>query len=843
LNGDEEKIREKIQEWWDEPQEPAEEWEDVEKKSVKKQPPKPLVPAGGGGGFRGGGRAQGRGRGREHGRGGGGGRGGGDRRERGRGGAPTKAPHESVPPKPQEYPKTEATEPAAAPVPQQPAGIPPPATSTPTLKGAWGARSVVAPSPVAAPATPAPATIESPPRKTIQPKPEDTAPPPPDISALDVGVVSKNDPTPSGLSAPVESKPVRPAVAPSGNVWATKGSAHLIQAEKPKPPAPPTPTGVISPAVAPIAPKLTSHSSKPEESSVPVPQSPALVAPEPTLESGLPVAVAGSAWKQPAPAPSVAAQTSIEIPSSPVVPKPPISSIPTVASIEEFVPVSPKPTSAPLPPTLPSPVAPANVLNMGHWETGDGEDSQNLDFGFGSFGDNDVGSMDATTASGVASKEQTGASATSVSPARPPPGLSIGGMPPMPANAVLVHELENKLDSASLNENKEQHAPVVEERQLPTQPTQMQNPHEAHVPNPVLASGGMAQHTYGNQYGMPGMYNYTAAGNGFIGMHTPSGPVLAGGVVPQPGKPQQGGMSQGVTPGGPQSMPQQGLYGTQVPTAPSSGNGVGVGDPAAGGTEGATNPSSAGMPPGMPGGIPYANPALYYGQHQFHMGQHQGGIGYNYGYGAQFGGAVQGGFGYQQVMGQSGVYGAPHYDDQPPHQGSSHHSGGSGGYQKNSGGGYRGRNNHHNNNQYQNQYNPQQHGGYGGQPYGMGYHGDHFNQRGGYGPGGMGDPYGMQQSTGNYQAGGVHSGGGFQDEDHHKGKKGGGGHRGGNGSHNSSLPQFQQQGPPHQFGAQQGFGLQGQVSETTSAAGDGGAGGWSNQGGWSGGGTPSWQGS
>jgi hypothetical protein len=163
LNGDEEKIREKIQEWRDEPQEPAEEREDVEKKSVKKQSPKPLVPAGGGGG-----RARGRGRGREHGRGGGGGRGGGDRRERGRGGAPTKAPHESVPPKPQEYPKTEATKPAAAPVPQEPAGIPPPATSTPTLKGAWGARSVVAPSPVAAPATPAPATIESPPRKTIR---------------------------------------------------------------------------------------------------------------------------------------------------------------------------------------------------------------------------------------------------------------------------------------------------------------------------------------------------------------------------------------------------------------------------------------------------------------------------------------------------------------------------------------------------------------------------------------------------------------------------------------------------------------------------------------------------
>jgi hypothetical protein len=470
---------------------------------------------------------------------------------------------------------------------------------------------------------------------------------------------------------------------------------------------------------------------------------------------------------------------------------------------------------------------------------GDGDDSQNLDFGFGSFGaDNDA--ID-TSASPAAPKDAAEAAAAAVSPARPPPGLSLRGMPPMPESAVMVHELENKMESASLNSapKQDQAEPGLQNKPisstLPTQPTH-QHPETAAHGAQVLPSGISAQPNY-NQYGaMAGMYNYNAAaaGNGFVGIQ--AAPVLAGGVVPQhPGKPQAGGITQqSLNPNAPQTMPQQGLYGTQPPPVPSSGNAVGI-------ESATTDAAAAGIPPGMPGAIPYANPALaaaHYGQHQFYMGQHQAGIGYNYGYG-QFGGVAQGGFGYQQVMGQSQGYGAPHYDDQS-HQATSHHSGGSGGYQKTSGN-YRGRNNHHTNNQYQNQYNPQQHGGYGGQPYGMGYHGDHFNQqRGGY-PGGMGDPYGMQQQgSGNYQSGGIHSGG-FQDDDHQKGKKGGRG----NTSHNSTLQQFQQQqqqgGPPHQLGGQQPFGAQGQGSESTPSTGAGG--GWSNQaGGWSGG-APSWQGS
>jgi len=431
---------------------------------------------------------------------------------------------------------------------------------------------------------------------------------------------------------------------------------------------------------------------------------------------------------------------------------------------------------------------------MGHWETGDVADSQQLDFGFGSFGADadvvgDASSSKAVPASPAAPKEtQMNNSAPAVSPARPPPGLSLGGMPPMPESAVMVHELENKMENASLNApKKDENKPIT--TSLPTQPA------PTHAIPPVLPGAGLAQQTY-NQYGMPGMYNYNAAGTGFVGM-TPAGPVLAGGVVPQPGKPQGG------QPNVAGSLPQQGIYGSQpsVPTSTDPSNDTSASGPTPG----------AGIPPGMPGAMPYGNPALaHYGQHQFYMGQHQGGIGYNYGYG-QFGGVAQAGFGYQQVMGQNQGYGAPHYEDHS--QQPSHQTTGSGGYHKNSGG-YRGRNNHHNSNQYQNQYNPQ---GYGGQPYGMGYHGDHFNQRGGYVPGGMGDPYGMQQ--------GMHSGG-FQDDDQQKHKKGGRG--------NNSLQQFQQ-GPP-QLG-QQGFGLQGQGDAAPSS------GGWSNSqgGGWSGG-APSWQG-
>jgi len=730
MNGDEERVMAKIQEWWEEPAEQEEVWEDVNKKNLKKKDERAPVGVRGGGGRQG----PGRGRGRE--RGGGRGVGGRERGrgERGRGAPPTKTEETEAKPV-----NGEASEKPAVPVPvpaPQP-GIPVPVANAPVLKGAWGARAAAV-APVAPPA-PAP----EPTKKAPEPKVEEPVPVP--VAApLDVGLPSQSDPMPSGLKA--ESNPVaRSTPRAGGNVWATKGSAHLIRAEKPKPPPPPP----APPAPAPIV--------EPEPTPVPAVR-------ETTLESGLPSGVSdGGAWGKPAPTHKVEPAPV----SMPVVPAP------------APVPVSPEPKSAPPPP---SPAAPTNVLNMGHWETGDVGDSQNLDFGFGSFGDADDSAGKNVSASPAAQE----AAAATVSPARPPPGLSLGGMPPMPESAVMVHELENKMENATLNAQKDENK-TMSHQQAPAHATQTH----------VLPGG--PQQNY-NQYGMPGMYNYNAAGSGgFVGM-TPAGPVLAG-VPQQPGKPQ-GGVAG--------NLPQQGLYGA----VPSSGTGA----PDSNADTSAPGSAGAGIPPGMPGAIPYANPALaHYGQHQFYMGQHQGGIGYNYGYG-QFGGVAQGGFGYQQVMGQNQGYGAPHYDDHS--QQNSHQSGGSGGYHKNSGG-YRGRNNHHNN-QYQNQYNPQ----YGGQPYGMGYQGDHYNQRGGYGPGGMGDPYAMQQQ-------GVH-GGGFQDDDHQKGKKGGRG--------NNSLQQFQQ-GPPHQLGGQQGFGLQGQASESAPTSGGGAGGGWSNNqgGGWSGG-APSWQG-
>ena len=838
LGGDETKIQMKIQEWWEEPQKPQEEaWEDVNKKTI---PIKPKQSGGGSGGkFRGE-------RDRDRDRGGRGGRsdrdgGRGGRDGRGRGGRGGRGDRK-LPPQNQEHKHQPAVaaataaaqrdesnkkDPSADQPPTQRVGVPKPVTNAPVLKGAWG-------KPPVQPATPA--TRASPEKPAAQAQqPVNAAPQPPKkepvvpvAPAVEVGVVTKNDPTPAGLSSSGE----KPA-APGGNVWATKGSAHLIRAEKPKPPAP---APIASPKAAPVAPAA---SDLPEPGVDEAPTTAAVAESVSTLETGLPPAVmasppSSSAWgKDSAPK---------DIPSSPegVAIAPPIPSV-----VEEVA--APKPAAS-----KPPRPAPTNVLNMGHWETGDADDSTNLDFGFGSFGTEEA-APDASAAAPVA--------AANASPARPPPGLSIGGMPPMPANAVLVHELEHSLENTNLNTGKsDQQASHPQDKPitnpLPPQPN-AQGPGVPAGAAPVLPG----QPNYNQQYGM-GMYNYNAAaaaGSGFVGVHAPAGPFLGGvGVIPQQQQPPKaGGISPqpGATPGGPpgHSLPPGGLYG-QHAGVPSTGAtpdaGSASADAGASNAANAAAPGGPGMPPGMPGMPPY-NPALYYGQQQFLHGQHQQGMGYNYGYGAQFGG-VQGGFGYQQqVMGQTGGYGAPHYGDdqhqQGPHQGNSHGHGGSGGYQKNNGGGYRGRNNHHNNNQYQNQYNPQQHGGYGQQPYGMGYQHDQYNQqRGGYGHN-MGDPYGMQQQQQQPQ-----QAGGFQDDNDHnnKGRRGGNNNRGnntnGSNNNNSSLPQFQ--GGPMSGGQQQPFGLQGQSTDSAPTGTAGGAGGWSNNnnnnqaGGWSGAaGASGWQ--
>lgn len=795
MGGDEEKIMQAIQEWWDEPQKPEEpQWEDVNKKASKKKQTHPVHQRAGGGG-----RASGRGsrdigRGRT-GRGGGGGRGAGpDRRGRGgRGGRGEGngrgSKHHSNKDNNRDNAQNnnpehhqQSNQQPQQPIQQEP-NIPAPVVNPPTPKGAWG-QTIAQPQP--------PQTTQQP-----QPVPTPVAPPTPEPLPEEqpVGVVSNADPTPSGLRGSVS----LPKSAPTGNVWATKGSAHLIQAEnKPKPPPPkieiapePVPEPELEPEpVAPAVEDIT-ESLEPQETIEPA---------APSLVTGLPASVNGAnvnaaGWK-----PAVET-TQIDAPLET------IGSSMVQDVVKEVVPEpKPEPPAAPKPP-------PTNVLNMGHWETSDADETSNLDFGFGSFGtENDTPSVTETTMSSSAPADSVPKDTTNagVSPARPPPGLSIAGVPPgVPAGAVLVSDLESKLEGATLGSKPAEPASAPEPK-----PSLPQNQPVPQAPTLPQGAAGMSQY---NNYGM-GMYNYNAAaaGNGFVSMH--GAPVLAGGVVP-PQKPQ-GGLGQANTgpTGAPQHLPQGGLYGTP---APAVGGGVGTAN-----DTGRTNDTNAnapaptsGMPPGMPNTMPY-NPAVFYGQQPYQMGQPHGVGGYGYGYGAQFGGVAQGGFGYQQVMGQSGGY---PYDDQQQ-------QGSSGGYNKNNSGGYRGGRNHNNGNQYQNQYNPP---GYGGQPYGMGYNVDHFGNRGGYGPGNM-DPYGMQQQGGSYGQSGLHS---FQnDDDHHKGGKKGGRNNG------SNLQQFQQQ---HQ--QQQPFGLQGGAdSNTTSNAGGSGGGGWSNQnaGGWGGGGGPGgWQGS
>ncbi|KAG7360373.1 hypothetical protein IV203_035472 [Nitzschia inconspicua] len=779
MKGDEAKIMERIQEWWEEPVNPEEEekWEDVNKKTLKKKQEQG-GPSGGGRGGRGGragGGTGGRsGRGRDRG-GGRADRAGRDRQGRG----PRGDKRQTDPSAPKQ---TTDQDPAS------PTGVPAP-SNAPALKGAWGARAAAAVPPVQEPPGPAEKSLPVEGQEPMAPPPTSV----PEINPLDTVQVNQL-PLPPIKTAIESNPPPRTSVRSGGNVWATKGSAHLIQAEK-QPPVPATPP-------APVAKHSQPNVVEQESSSFPIPDSNQA----PTLETGLPsgVSAGSNAWSQ---SPQPTQPAPVPTPQPIEMPPPPSPAVSRSIAPPSPAGLPPPETAIPDPvSTTPAAASPAvqKVLNMGHWETGGGDDPSDIDFGFG-FG---AGSNDATAPPPAPKEAVSASNAAAASPARPPPGLSISGMPPMPASAVMVHELENKLESASLN------APTSNDNVPPSAPipaslTQTQ-PYNS-MPNQALPSG-ITQQSYGQQqYGMPGMYNYNASGapTGFIGM---PGPVLTGGVMPQqPGKPQGASSLAGPVQTVAPNLAQPGLYGAQTLSTSQSQNpssdSVTNAESAASGTA----PSSA-VPPGMPGAIPYANPALHYGQHQFYMGQHQGGIGYNYGYG-QFGGVAQGGFGYQPSMGHNQGYGGPHYDDQG-HQGNSHHSGGAGGY-PNKGSGYRGRNTHHNNNQYQNQYNPQQHSGYGGQPYGMGYHG--------HGPGGMGDPYGMQHQGGM-------GGGSFQDEDHQKGRKGA---RGGNSS-------FQQ--GPSQLGGQQSFGLQ-QQGGVDSAPSSGG-GGWSNQGGgWSGGGqSTGWQG-
>jgi hypothetical protein len=814
--GNKDKIAEQIQTWWDEPVPVVEEkWEDVSKKSSKKKsdhaqstsssnngPREGKKDRGEGGGGRGGrggsfqgGRSSDRGGGRGYGRGGSaGGRGGGGpdaRRVRGRG---DRDATDKSGPSTSSSSGGASSGPAAAAAAAAVSAGPKPVSASRPLQGAWGARATVSA------AAPSAGSQEVEQQQHVAPSAVV-----PDVEpvivkpAVDVGiVVSDQDPTPSGRTDSFIPPKPRPPASTTGNVWATKGSAHLIQAEKKSVSATTAPSSSTSSSAVAVPSEphvnrsgvmgdegLLSSSStstkpiaQPPQEENPIMVAPVVEPPTSKVTESLPIQSSGwvsSTASAPISEPSPVGPVSIDSPliEEPVRPR-------TAEAVA--APVAPIPETTRAPPSHPTSASaslkPTTVLNMGHWETGEGEESVSHDFGFGF--DNDHASVDETTISSTTNNINTAASAsvqdtvsvanTTVSPARPPPGLGIG-MPPMPEKIVHVHELENKLENASLKTKEEEPKKAPESsmpNSLPAVPQQNMPPIMAGPPDGFAQMPQMPQQSYAaGQYGM-GMYSYTpqtgavGAHNAFMGVGIPGGAPIG---VP----PQQKQQNLGQQQGGAISQQQGNIYGVSGPSGQTNESNI-----SSASNEAANNPANAGMPPGM-ASMAHYNPAFIYGQQAYQMGQPHG-VGYGFGFAGQYGG-VQAGYGYQQVMGQGAGYGQPYDDQGQLHGGNSHQ----GGYSnKNSTGGYRGRNTHHN--QYQSQYNPQGHGGYGGQPYNMGYT-DHFSQRGGYGQQPM-DPY-MQSSP--YQ----------QNMDHGKGNK-----NKPNGRSNFGNNQYQQGG--NQFGGIQG---------------------------------------
>lgn len=899
--GNEAEIQQQISEWWNEPPPPVEQkWEDVGKKSSKKR--------GGGGGGTGdrdrdygdhrshhrdgdrvergnrghrerggrdrdgeryGGRSGGGGRG--YGRNSSGGRGNGrrynnsDRMNGNRGGGGGGA---------SDYDKKEKQQQPQEKKIEEPVPSPAPFKNERPLQGAWGQMRAAATASTTPPAPPTESAAEVPqspsvsePAPMIELKPEEEIA----TTKLDVDTVTKEDTVSATFmdesivmeaNNDIPQKPVT-ATKSSGNVWATKGSAHLIQAEKPKPPPSPAKKKVqhTEPQLSQEQPLLLDQLDNLADTSVsddvPNPASSATEA----MDNGLPPSVNGaninaSGWEPAASGDNdVIHQSTIESVSN----APSTADTPLMLSdVKEDSVLKEDETNV----VTSDQSRKSEVLNMGHWETGDAEESQSLDFGFGL--ENDVASVDettisnttnnvaavpvtsiepqvapistkteATTVSSATTATATVVATSSVAPGLPPPPPGLGvAMPPLPDKIVHVHELENKLESASLAaatkeepiENKTVDASLPEKVTNNLTPSTQASSSTSTVNATTsttqpegfmqMPNGVMSQNFNAGAYGMGGVYNgynaQTGVNTAFMGLPTPAGPVVSpspatAGVLPQQQKQPNISGQQGVPNGlqqqqQPQQQQQQqqgsGLYG--IPNATNQENNT------SNDSNPTTNPSN-GMPLGMQHGMPY-NPALFYGQQHYQMGPSHG-VGYGYGYGAQFGG-VGGGFGYQQMaMQPGGAYGQP-YDEQAQHHGShnNNHQGNnngsgsgnsSGGYNKNGGGGgYRGRNNHsnHNNNnnnnhhnqQYQNQYNPGGHAGYSAQPYSMGY-GD-FNQRGGYGP--PSDPY-MQNS---YQS----SSSGFSQDDSQqlggaKGNKSKGNNR--NSNFNGNMhQQYQQHG-------------------------------------------------
>jgi len=908
--GDEAKIQAKITEWWDEPQVVEPVWESVGKVNKKQVVPERKDHRGDRGGDRGsrsstsdgrdrGGMSGDRGgrrsdrpysdrggrsddRPRRDARGSGAGRGGGGRysdRDRNRGGDRERSAQQKSPS------TTPVVADAPTPAPPAPApreGIPTPVSSIPAPKGAWGAQSFAAmaaassapkPPPAAAPLAPVTPVAPAPLPVAELNEPEVTTPvmePEEEIPEVNIGSGPdfSEDPTPSGMPSPDALS------APPVSVWGSKGGAGLIQRLKnPVPVAPPSPI--------PLEPEFVESEPEPElvreeeESSLPMPEEqllpeperePEITEPEETLvkessfgvslESVLPPSVNGaninaSGWEpilDPTDSSSQQQQQApVDIPvvaisAVPSMPEPELISLPT--PIAAAVPTPPA-IPTPLPPSAPVEVKPSSVLNMGHWETGDGDDD--LDFGFGSFGaDADVISEAPAPVVPVSATAPPASAATHASPARPPPGLS---MPPMPANAMLVHELENKLEHTGLGPKVDSTPVVSEKASVPSSQSQPFN--AVSQLTSQMNPPGMSQ------YAGMGMYNMAPAGvpNG-LGSMPGQFPLDATANTQQQPSAQQNDSR----PGHPPSQLNQATQQQQVPygiqpnatsatTTTAATPSTEAPSAVVAGAPGATAP---GMPPGMPS-MQYPNPAYMYAAGvpgQFNqMGHPAYGMQAAYGYGQQF--APQGGHqfgGYNQgLMGQQQQgqgYGAPsHYDDQrgAPRGGRDNHQGGGGGYNKGGrggGGGYRGNrnNNQHHNNQQQHQSQQQGYGnnyqtnpnigGYGASPYNMGYgHGGGYGNPAG--PSGM-DHYGMQQQQHQQQqqqqqqgAGGGYGGFSHQENDHTK--KTAVPHQGTAAGQQGGFQQQQQPQQPQLH--QQPLGLQG-TSTDTATGGAGATGGW-----------------
>lgn len=466
-------------------------------------------------------------------------------------------------------------------------------TSVPGPKGVWGGGqsfAAAAASTSSSPPTPA-APVPKQPEETQPPtlEPEDEVPV--DLGA-GVGMISSlEDPTPSGLPSPSLAPP-----APAGNVWGTRGGAHLIQAERKPipPPAPPQLPVVVAPEVAvEPGPEVVPEERLPSEQ----PETPEQTFTKEnnsfgvSLDGVLPPSVNGaninaSGWE---PILDHTAESSQQQQQQP-------------STISPMQPGEPEPVLSPKQPPSAVAVAPAagvkpsSVLNMGHWETGDGDDD-GLDFGFGSFApDNDTAELTETTGSGStgngASTSAPAPTATA-SPARPPPGLS---MPPMPANAMLVHELENKLENTTLNGPMDGKTATAS-----TSQTSASQPQSFHAVNELTG-----------QMNPPGMSQYSG-----MGMYN-----IPGGAQPMPNG--LGNNMPGQFPlDGSNSQQQQQQSNPQQNDSSRPGN-SGVSNNSAGGSSNDANapggaPSSgginAGMPPGMPSMQYHSNPAyLYPGQ-------------------------------------------------------------------------------------------------------------------------------------------------------------------------------------------------------------------------------------